>query len=62
MNKCDLCINSRVIISENGYHYICCLSEKEIMECILNNYSRYFDVTRFSNCRESNCRERKETE
>lgn len=57
MSKCDLCINSRTIISENGYHYICCLSEKEAMECILNDYSRFFDVTLFSNCGE-----RKETE
>lgn len=52
MNKCDLCINSRAIISENGYHYICCLSDKEAMECILNDYSRYFDITHFSNCGE----------
>lgn len=54
MSKCDLCINSRAIISENGCHYICCLSEKKAMECILNvkEYFRYCDVTRFSNCGE----------
>lgn len=49
MSKCDLCINSRLIISENGYHPICCLSEKEATECILNDYSRFFGVTLFSN-------------
>jgi len=47
MSKCDLCINSRAIISENGRHYICCLSEKKAIECILNGYSRYFDVTSY---------------
>lgn len=56
MTKCDLCINSRAIISENGAHYICCLSDKEAMECILNDYSRY----RYFSIRFSNCEERKE--
>ena len=46
---CDLCINSRIIISENGYHSICCLSEKEAMECIMNDYSRYLSAAYFSN-------------
>ena len=56
MSKCDLCINSRAIISENGLHYICCLSEKKAMECILNvnEHFRYIDLTRFSNCGEMN--------
>ena len=32
--KCDTCIFPRGIVSENGWHYICCLSEKEAMECL----------------------------
>ena len=43
-NKCELCKLSRAIISENGYHRICCLSEKEARKCTLNDYSRFFDV------------------
>ena len=33
--KCDNCLNARRIISENGLHSICCLSEKNAMECLM---------------------------
>lgn len=33
--KCDNCLNARRVISENGLHSICCLSEKVAMECIM---------------------------
>lgn len=33
--KCDNCLNARRIISENGLHSICCLSEKVAMDCIM---------------------------
>ena len=33
--KCDDCLNARRIISENGLHSICCLSEKNAMECLM---------------------------
>ena len=33
--KCDNCLNSRRIISENGLHSICCLSEKKAIECLM---------------------------
>ena len=36
MSKCDKCLNSRPIISENGYHFICCLSNKKAVNCITN--------------------------
>lgn len=32
--KCDRCLNSRRIVSENGFHSICCLSEKKSVDCI----------------------------
>lgn len=35
--KCDNCLHSRRIISENGMHSVCCLSEKEAMECKTKN-------------------------
>ena len=34
MRKCDNCLNSRIVVSENGYHPVCCLSSKKVMECI----------------------------
>lgn len=32
--KCDSCWNSRPIVSENGIHYGCMLSNKKATECI----------------------------
>lgn len=33
--KCNNCLNARVVISENGTHLLCCLSEKVAMDCIM---------------------------
>ena len=33
--KCDNCINSRSVISENGIHRVCCLSEKDAVNCLI---------------------------
>lgn len=33
--KCDNCLNARRVISENGLHSICCLSEKVAMDCLM---------------------------
>lgn len=35
MEKCDKCLHSRVIVSENGYHSVCCLSQKAAMNCMM---------------------------
>lgn len=34
--KCDSCIFSRTIVSENGFHSICCLPDEEVKECLLS--------------------------
>ena len=31
---CEKCHNSRVIISENGFHYVCCFGVKKAIECM----------------------------
>ena len=36
MSKCDKCLNSRPIISENDYHFVCCLSSEKAVDCITN--------------------------
>ena len=33
--ECEKCKNSRPIISENGWHYICTLSSKKSLQCML---------------------------
>lgn len=41
--KCETCINSRPIISENGIHYICCLSPRKSRNCIFYYYKHYVE-------------------
>ena len=33
--KCDNCLNARRIISENGLHSVCCLSDKVAVDCLV---------------------------
>lgn len=46
MSKCDSCLYSRTIISENGYHSICNLSDKKAIECVTKDYSYYCSASR----------------
>ena len=39
--KCDTCLNSRPIISENGIHYVCCLSNKASANCLTGKRDQY---------------------
>lgn len=43
--KCDTCLFSRTVVSENGYHSVCSRSDKEATECVANDYSRYLRYT-----------------
>ena len=42
--KCNKCINTRLIVSENGIHPICTLSPKAAKNCIMNNYSKLITI------------------
>lgn len=48
---CETCLNSRGIISENGMHRICSLSEKTSMDCITGKKDRYLSCSRCGTCR-----------
>lgn len=41
--KCDYCMNSRPIVSENGIHYACCLSSKAAMSCIVGDKDLFIE-------------------
>ena len=41
MKECEKCLNSRMIISENGYHPICCLSQKKAIDCMMGKKSQF---------------------
>lgn len=52
MNKCENCLNSRIIISENGYKSICALSDKYACECILGYFDYYAAIPNTQNKRQ----------
>ena len=39
--KCDTCINSRPVISENGIHSVCCLSARKARNCVFYFWKYY---------------------
>lgn len=39
--KCDKCIKSRIIVSENGYHGICTLPPKAATDCVTGKKDRF---------------------
>lgn len=36
ITKCDCCLNSRLVVSENGLYSTCCLSDKKALDCLMN--------------------------
>lgn len=34
--KCKECLNSRLILSENGWHAICTLSQENARDCLVH--------------------------
>ena len=39
--KCDTCLNRYAVISENGLHYNCSLSEKTAINCLVGKKDNY---------------------
>ena len=44
LNKCENCINSRRVISENGAHTVCILPDKQAADCITDIKDRKVEV------------------
>ena len=44
MNKCDKCLNTRIIVSENGRHRICCLSSKKAVNCMTGKKDYFITI------------------
>lgn len=42
--KCNKCIHTRLIISENGLHPVCALSPKAAKNCIMSNYTKFVTI------------------
>lgn len=41
LNRCETCLNSRPIVSENGIHAACCLSGRAAIQCMTGQKDRY---------------------
>lgn len=41
MKDCEKCLHSRLIISENGYHAVCCLSQKKAVNCMMGKKNHF---------------------
>lgn len=42
MNKCEKCLHyCRLIVSENGWHYVCSLSQRKALNCMMNKKSHF---------------------
>ena len=42
--NCEKCLNSRPVISENGIHFVCCLSSKKAVDCMLNGGAYFAEM------------------
>ena len=44
--RCDVCLNSRAIVSEEDIHFVCGLSQKKALDCLMgvkDSYDGYSD-------------------
>jgi hypothetical protein len=46
--KCQNCINGKTVLSENGYHIVCCLPDKQAMRCLLGKPDKKIVTVDFS--------------
>ena len=43
-NKCETCLNNKLVISENGVHYNCIFSDKKAIKCMINDWCYYNEL------------------
>ena len=41
ITKCDSCLNSRIVVSENGMKSTCCLSQEKAVACMIGEKDNY---------------------
>lgn len=44
-SKCDSCVYSRIVVSENGFHHLCGLSSTKAVKC-LTGHTEYYKALR----------------
>lgn len=44
MDKCEKCLQSRMVVSENGIHAACCLSSKRAVDCITGKKDSFIPI------------------
>ena len=51
MRNCKECLNSRLILSENGWHAICTLPQRKALDCLANG-SKFLPNPLYLKCKE----------
>lgn len=46
LKLCDVCVHSRLIVSENGFHFACTLSSRAAMNCISGKKNAFVTLRR----------------
>ena len=46
LKKCETCLKSRPIVSENGIHKVCSLSQRAAMNCIMGKKNNYATLSK----------------
>ena len=54
MFKCDSCMNSRPVVSENGIHFSCSLSQRKATQCLIGLKDNHVSVAREDDKYETN--------
>lgn len=54
MIKCDSCMNSRPVVSENGIHFSCSLSQRKATQCLIGLRDNYAPLNKEDDKYETN--------
>lgn len=49
MKDCEKCLHRRLIVSENGYHSVCCLSQKAATDCMIGKKNQFVTLEKDEN-------------
>ena len=48
--RCDKCLHTRLVMSENGLHPVCALSAKAAKDCITGKKDHFLQLDEWANC------------
>ena len=46
IKKCKECSHSKIVISDNGYHSVCCLTQKAAIDCMTGKKDKFVTMNK----------------